>query len=320
MNLLEQIQEGQGQDALTNIKNTLGKKLVAAIHEARQQVMSEVYGDLAEAGSVDDYHRVLSQHGFAKAGEHTSPTTNSSGAGGLYGGGITSHKYEHASHPGHVVRIHQKAGLLRGDKPRVSFSAEAPKGLAKHGKTVNALQAHLDTIKESFLPEEKEINRSHPSYKAGFKSYQTHVEKPAKTVAGQSKKNNYDALTAKKKHISKFGTLPERLDAGKHFQAGHDAAHAIHAYKSHPEMFANHPEKVKEAFGGSFKAGEFKSHGGRPMDKRKQAIKNAKQAAFATKSWDGSLLTPEQRQEHIAHAKEICKEHGISWEEIVGNK
>ena len=56
------------------------------------------------------------------------------------------------------------------------------------------------------------------------------------------------------------------------------------------------------------------------MDKRKHAIQDAKRLAFATKSWDGTLLTPQERQEHIARAKAHAQEHGISWEEVVGNK
>jgi hypothetical protein len=106
-------------------------------------------------------------------------------------------------------------------------------------KTLAAVEEARHEIAESVYGGNdltEDIDTNHPSFKAGHKSYETNVMKPAKTLKGQSQKNNHSKLEAKKAHIAKFGTLPEKLKAGQHFDAGYDAAHAKHAYSKGKEQ------------------------------------------------------------------------------------
>jgi len=58
---------------------------------------------------------------------------------------------------------------------------------------------------------------------------------------------------------------------------------------------------------------------GRPMDQRKNALKNIKQALKAQKSWDGSPITPEEKAHNLQHAKELATKHGIPWNEVMAS-
>lgn len=243
MDLIEQIKTGQGLQAVNTIKKVLNQKLAGAIQEKKVHVMDEVYPldeiNLQEAGTVDDYHRIATSHGYKKINQHTSPSVDpKTGAGGLYGGGITSHRYEHPS--GSNVTIHQKPGLNRGDRERVSFTAGSSNAGGKHewGKTPSGLEKHLNAlhaVKESTDLAEA-ISPEHPSFKAGERSYNNTFRKTAKSLSQQERMNNHEFSKAHDKHIGSIGNLPEKLEAGRHFTAGYETAHAKHREDSRASM------------------------------------------------------------------------------------
>ena len=248
MNLIEQILLGHGSKAVSSIKTILENKVLLAIKDTKGQVMSEVYGGEVINEVVTDlpfdknrvqgfaykhdtehanhpFHSTLEKHGFKY--DHS----------GSQGEHHYSHPHAHAivsknpyqnNKPMYSVTAHKGKGKIVGQIHRGGF------GATKTGDTPEKLEAHIGKMKlkeevfgsvneylsnDDYLKAQKahEIavaqsgKKDHPSFKAGMNSYNNTFRKAAKTLPQQERKNNETFAKVKDHHVSKFGTLPERL-------------------------------------------------------------------------------------------------------------
>lgn len=215
-----------GRDAF---KETSGRGNASLKQHLKSGAVSLKEETLSEAGTVGDYHAVATRYGYTKVGEHNPPSSNSTGAGGFYGGGGTIHKYEHKP-SGATLTIHHKSGINPGDRDRVSFLHGLPGGLGStYGKTPAGLEAHLaakHAVKEDTNWETAWENRK-PNWNASD-------DKGHAAPGGETESPAHKSLTEKHglKHEHYHSTSGYSRATGPHIEHHNE-------YK-HPDNFYGH--------------------------------------------------------------------------------
>jgi hypothetical protein len=170
------IKEDNAISATATLQKELTQKTLSRLQEERKRVAVDCFSEetLEESGTVDDYHRIATQHGYKKSGQTQSATSDAhTGAGGFYGSGGTIHRYEHPS--GSKLGIHHNSGVNRGDKDRVSFIHDEGHGKTKFGKTPQGLSQHLTQVHKGVKEGIENPNSSGQGHDASHSSNPHHA-------------------------------------------------------------------------------------------------------------------------------------------------